>query len=176
MRDPHHGPEMQQRLLDFITQVSPEANALSMHVGALMLRVAHAFYRLNECGLAGAGISFAQFRLLTELLFSEQILACPGLNPSTISERRGVSRNTVSALVSSLEEQGLVQRRLDANDRRRFIIELTDHGRALARRHASDHYQMMSSFFDALTSEEKMTLIQLLDKLADDPRLTPQGA
>jgi DNA-binding MarR family transcriptional regulator len=167
---------MQQRLLDFIVQLSPEASLQSMRAGALMLRVAHAFYRLNESGLTGARISFAQFRLLMELLFSEQFLDCHGLNPSTISERRGVSRNTVSALVSNLEEQGLVQRKLDADDRRRFIIELTDAGRDLVRQHAHDHYLMMSSYFDALTPGEQETLIELLEKLAADPRLNPQGA
>lgn len=175
MNTAHTWPEMQRRFLDFVTQVSPGANTESMLVGALMLRVAHAFYRLNESELAGASVSFAQFHLLTELLFSEQCLDCPGLNPSTISKRRGVSRNTISALVSNLEAQGLVQRRLDVDDRRRFIVELTDAGRELARKQANEHYQAMSSFFDALAPGEKETLIQLLEKLAADPRLNPQG-
>jgi DNA-binding MarR family transcriptional regulator len=69
-----------------------------------------------------------------------------------------------------------VQRKLDADDRRRFIIELTDAGRDLVRQHAHDHYLMMSSYFDALTPGEQETLIELLEKLAADPRLNPQGA
>jgi len=173
---PDDGPEMQKRFLDFVTRLSPGANVGSMRAGALMLRVAHAFYRLNESGLAGAGVSFAQFHLLTELLFSEQCLDCRGLNPSTMSERRGVSRNTISALVSNLEAQGLVQRRIDVDDRRRFIVELTEAGRELARKQANVHYQTMSSFFDALSPDEQETLIELLEKLATDPRLNPQGA
>ncbi len=176
MHNPNDGSDMQQRFLDFVLQVSPEANTESMLAGALMLRVAHAFYRLNESGLAGAGVSFAQFHLLTELLFSELCLDCAGLNPSTISERRGVSRNTISALISSLEAQGLVQRRVDVDDRRRFIVELTESGRELARQQANEHYQAMSSFFDALSPGEKETLIRLLEKLAADVRLNPQGA
>ena len=91
-----------------------------------------------------------------------------------MSERRGVSRNTISALVSNLEAQGLVQRRIDVDDRRRFIVELTEAGRELARKQANVHYQTMSSFFDALSPDEQETLIELLEKLATDPRLNPR--
>jgi DNA-binding MarR family transcriptional regulator len=176
MRHSDDSPAVRRQLLDFITQLSPDADVLSMRAGTLLMRVAHTLYQLNESSLSAADISFAQFRLLMDLLFSEQCLQCRGLNPSTISERQGVSRNTISALVRGLEEQGWVRRKLDLEDRRRFIIELTDAGRELARKHAKHHFQTMSSSLSALTPVELEMLIGLLGKLAADPWLDPQGA
>lgn len=171
-----HGDEhTEQRMLEFVSQLCPEANVTAIRAGGLLLRVAHAFYQLNESSLAEVDLTLAQYRLLTQLLYSEQFHECNGLNPSTISEKQGVSRNTVSALVRTLEANGWVRRKLDEADRRRFIIELTDVGRELVRRHASRHFSTMSRSFTRLTPAEQETLIALLEKLGQNPHLDVKG-
>ena len=57
-----------------------------------------------------------------------------GLAPSTLSEMTGVSRNTVSTLLDGLEQQGYVVRELNQADKRRFIIDVTAQGAAVAER------------------------------------------
>lgn len=175
MPHPHHSEAARQQLFDFVTQLCPGAEEKAIRAGSMLLRVAHALYQLHESSLADAGLSFAQYRLLMDLLFSEQFQACEGLNPSRLSERQGVSRNTVSALVRNLEEEGLVRRELDEGDRRRFIIALTDKGRALVRAHAGHHFQTVNDLFSLLSTEEKESLIAILEKLKEEPRLNLTG-
>jgi DNA-binding MarR family transcriptional regulator len=99
------------------------------------------------------------------LLFAEQFEACSQLNPSEISDRQGISRNTVSALIRSLEEDGLIERHLDQNDRRKFNISLTAGGRERVRQHARHHFRAVHDCFQTLDAAEQETMSQLLEKL-----------
>ena len=53
--------------------------------------------------------------------------------PSEIAEVLKVNRTTVTGMLDRLETQGLITRRIDAQDKRCFILELTDAGRELVR-------------------------------------------
>jgi DNA-binding MarR family transcriptional regulator len=124
-------------------------------------------YRLGEASLDEAGFSYAQYRVLMSLLFDEWLGNPDGMNPSAISAQQGTGRNTVSALIRGLEEDGLIERRLDKTDRRRFNIALTDVGRQRIREHASRHMAFVSHLFAAFSAEEMATLSALLEKLND---------
>jgi len=87
------------------------------------------------------------------------------LNPSEISQLQGTSRNTISALIRHLEHDGLVERHLDDNDRRRFNISLTNRGRELVLEHARHHLTTIGGCFAALTPGEQKSLSRLLRKL-----------
>ena len=167
--------EKQRQLLAFVQELAPQADPQSIRLGGLMHRLGHALYQLSEESLAAADLSFAQYRILMDLLFSERIEACPGLNPSDLSERQGVTRNTVSSLIRNLEEDGLIARQLDAEDRRRFIIRLTDKGREKVQDHANRHFTMLSDCFGMLAPGEKETMIRLLRKLGEHPQIDLTG-
>ena len=130
-----------------------------------MRQVAHALNQLSESSLASAGLTFARFRLLMGLLISEQLDNRNELNPSEISDKLGISRNTVSTLIRELEQEGLIERHLDHSDRRRFNIRLTSAGQTLVRNNASQHYHVIACCFDALSSEEQESLSSILTKL-----------
>jgi DNA-binding MarR family transcriptional regulator len=127
--------------------------------------VSRAIYHVGEQSLDEAGLSFAQYRVLMHLFFAEQMGDRSELNPSEISERQSVSRNTMSALIRNLEDEGLVERRLDPDDRRRFNISLTENGRALVIDHARQHLTRIGSCFTVLTSDEQESLFRLLRKV-----------
>jgi DNA-binding MarR family transcriptional regulator len=99
------------------------------------------------------------------LLFAEQMGERGELNPSEISNRHGVSRNTMSSLIRNLEDAGLVERELDPDDRRRFNISLTENGRSLVTDYARHHLANVGSCFSVLSPEEQETLSQLLRKV-----------
>ncbi|MCI0396576.1 MAG: MarR family transcriptional regulator, partial [Chloroflexi bacterium] len=103
---------------------------------------------------------------LMNLLFCERFEGCGALNPSEISERQGIGRNTVSALIRQLEEDRLVERHLDEEDRRKFNITLTDAGRKLVQEYASRHFHTVHDHFNELDPAEQQAMGQLLDKLA----------
>ena len=59
------------------------------------------------------------------------LLVIAGREPASqqqVAQRLGVDRTTMVALLDGLETRGLVSRRPHAQDRRRNVIELTDHG------------------------------------------------
>ena len=81
------------------------------------------------------------------LFFAEQMGGRGELNPSEISSRQGVSRNTTSSLIRNLEDEGLSERRLDPDDRRRFNISLTEDGRSLVTEYARQHLATIGQQF-----------------------------
>ena len=167
--------EKHRQLLAFVQELAPGVEPTAIRLGGLLHRVGHALYQLNEESLEAADLTFAQYRILMDLLFGERFDACAGMNPSDLSERLGVSRNTVSSLIRSLEEKGFIARQLDREDRRRFIIELTEVGRQRVREHAGRHFGVLNDCFDVLSREEQETMSELLLKLGKHPRIDLTG-
>ena len=127
--------------------------------------VSRAIHHVGAQSLDMAGLSYAQYRVLMQLFFAEKMGDRRDLNPSEISHRQGVSRNTMSSLIRNLEDDGLVERRLDPEDRRRFNISLTENGRSLVTDYARQHLSTIGGCFSVLTSDEQETLSQLLRKV-----------
>ena len=121
--------------------------------------------QLMETGFERTDVSFPQFRVLMHLYFCEWAGNCEGLNPSEISEHEGTRRNTISALIRGLEEEGLVERQLDPDDRRRFNIRLTNAGRQKVVDRTGSHIQMINSLFESLSPDEIKNFTLALHKL-----------
>lgn len=158
-----------ERWTAFMETLYPESDAQAARLLDEFRMVAHQVFRLSEISLESAGLSYAQYRILVSLLFCEWEGSCDGLNPSEISYQHGTSRNTISALIRNLEEEGLVERLLDDKDRRRFNITLTEKGRQKVRDHASRHIKQVDHVFSVLDAEKMETLRDLL-------RMLNQGA
>lgn len=150
----------------FMRSSHPEINAQAAQLMDDFRLVSHQIYRLSEINLEESGLSYAQYRVLMLLRFCEWTGKCDGLNPSEISAKQGTSRNTISSLIRSLEENGLIERHLDVNDRRRFNIHLTDAGREKTVTQSSDHVELINQLFAVLSTEEMEILSTLLQKLS----------
>ena len=163
----HSAPDTKKRekWIALLQEMQSDVDPHTVRLMDNMRRVSHALYQLGESSLASAGLTFARFRLLMGLLMSEEIDGRNELNPSEISVKLGISRNTVSALIRELEQEELVERHLDNNDRRRFKIRLTPAGRMLVRENASQHYHIIAGCFAALSPEEQESLSSILSKL-----------
>jgi DNA-binding MarR family transcriptional regulator len=118
-------------------------------------------------------LSSARLRLLTHLVIAERRGQPDGLPPSELSRCLSVSRNTISALLNGLEEQGLVERHLHPTDRRQFLIRITPSGLAVVRERSPEFARRVADLLDALTPEEQATLTSLLHKVLD--RLVEQA-
>jgi DNA-binding MarR family transcriptional regulator len=130
------------------------------HVGLLLEHGFEAHSREEK-------LSVARVRLLTWLLVSERAGQPPKVSPTMLSHFHNVSRNTISALLSGLEEQGLIERAVDPEDRRRFHIKLTGAGREIALEQAPAAAEHVARLVECLTPEEQKTLLHLLEKLRD---------
>jgi len=73
----------------------------------------HAILRRgSQTDIAGSGLTAQQVNLLRILAFTD------GLTLKQISERMSLAHSTVSGIVDRLEKKGIVERRLDAIDKR----------------------------------------------------------
>jgi DNA-binding MarR family transcriptional regulator len=114
----------------------------------------------RECDLSGA-----RWRLLLRLWGEEAHGNCGGTSPTHLSRCQNVSKNTISALLRGLEEQGLVERALDVEDRRVFRMRLTEAGRQLVQTSAPQHLAHLNRLASGLTADEQAQLTTLLEKL-----------
>ncbi len=160
-----HDPQRHEKFFAFVQELNPGIDPSNLRLMDSLRKTSHAVYRAGESSLAESGISYARYRLLMHLLFAEEIDGRSELNPSEISDKQGISRNTVSSLIRELENEGLIERHLDEKDRRRFNIRLTENGRSRVHDHASKHFQTITNSFSSLTADEQETLAHLLNKI-----------
>jgi DNA-binding MarR family transcriptional regulator len=151
--------------LKFLQDTHPDIDPRAVRLMDEMRLAAHTLYQVGEQSLVNTGLSYAQYRILIGLLFNEWTGDEGGLNPSEISAHQGTSRNTISALIRTLEDEGLIERDLDRHDRRRFNIRLTEHGRRKVREHASHHMKIVNQIFSIFDEEEQQELSKLLHSL-----------
>jgi DNA-binding MarR family transcriptional regulator len=98
----------------------------AMHALFFGLKRAHqSTLRISRPTLTRMGLTAARFDLLYALRNRRRGMPQPALQRAL-----GVTRATVSRMLQSLEELGLVRRTKDVRDRRRKLVELTASGRA----------------------------------------------
>lgn len=107
----------------------------------------------------------ARWGLLTILLVEELKGNCEGITPTTMSLSRNVRKNTISSILRGLEDQGLIERNLDAKDRRIFRIRLTDKGRKMVEKTSPLRVDMLNKLVSGLDLQERQYLVSLLGKL-----------
>jgi DNA-binding MarR family transcriptional regulator len=83
-----------------------------------------------------------------------------------VAELTGMSRAAVSALVATLERDGLVAKDRAPHDGRAVQLSLTDKGLQSIASDFDAHNSREREWAAALTDAEQRTLIRLLDKLA----------
>lgn len=80
------------------------------------------------------------------------------LTPSEVATREGIQRPSVTRMVARLEEQGLVAREADPDDRRSFRVHATDAGSAHLREVRSRKDAYLARRLAELTDEERAVL------------------
>lgn len=132
-----------------------------------LMASAHLLEVVIDHELQSAGLSLPRIRLLMRLFGEEKRGNQEGISPSALSHHQHISKNTVSSLLGSLEEQGLIERALCSEDKRSFKIRLTRAGRARVRSTLPKHNTAMTETFAALSADEQKTLLKLLGKLRE---------
>jgi DNA-binding MarR family transcriptional regulator len=96
-----------------------------------------------------------------------------GLSQRELAARMGIHPSRLVGIVDEMEGLGLLTREANSEDRRQYALQVTARGRevmgeigAVARR----HNEML---LRALSSEERIVLVGLLEKIAGDQRLIP---
>lgn len=159
--------DRREEWITFIRSQYPDIDPWTVRLMDELRMVSHLLYQIGENSVAPADLSYAQMRILMTLFVTERGGQTDGLNPSEISQYSGTSRNTISALIRTLEDEGYVERRLDDQDRRKFNISLTDEGRQLVLGNVGRHLLIVNEIFRALSPEEMEQMSAQLHKLND---------
>jgi DNA-binding MarR family transcriptional regulator len=85
-----------------------------------------AYDRFEDAAAAYVGVNRTAMRCMDVLDQAGQ------LTPGEIAVQTGLTSGAVTAMLDRLERLGLVQRRPDASDRRRVLVQLTDKARQIA--------------------------------------------
>lgn len=149
--------ETLRALANRYTELEPsavEAYLLLLRVSADILNAATS--RLNR-----HGITPARFMALMLLNMEPD----KGQNPSFLSERAGVSRATMTGLITGLEKDGYVKRINEKTDRREVLIYLTPSGSTFINSIIPGHLRCISGLMKGIPKQERKQLIHQLIKI-----------
>lgn len=85
--------------------------------------------------------------------------------PSTLADKAGVSRATMTGLLDGLERDGLIERIFNTEDRRRISIHLTTAGQAKLDAVMPDYYQRVRRLMAPLDESERELFMSLLNRI-----------
>lgn len=120
-----------------------EEAAPGMTVVTSVMRAQQVLLARADALLAGHGLTFARFEVLTLLSFTRE----GRLPMGRLGARLQVHPASVTSAVDRLERQGFVRREAHPTDRRATLAVLTDAGRAVAAEAAS---RLNAELFEAL--------------------------
>lgn len=113
-----------------------------------------------------AGLTTSQFGILDALYHLGP------MHQKDLGEKLLKSDANTTTVVDNMEDQQLVRRERDPEDRRCYLIHLTEKGRDLFGSIFPDHVDRILEVFSVLSAEEQETLIRLCKKLGThDPDL-----
>jgi DNA-binding MarR family transcriptional regulator len=139
----------------------PELDPLAMRLVLTLTRAASMIVYDLESGVhRPRGLSWPGFRALFAIWHAGPVEA------RKVAELTGMSRAAVSALVNTLDRDGLVQRRRSPHDGRAVLLDLTEAGHAAITDAFAAQNEREQEWSSSLTAEERRSLAALLDKLA----------
>lgn len=105
--------------------------------------------------------SLSRFDVLTQL----QNGADEWLSVGDLAKRLVDSREGISALLTRMEKEDLIVRRLNPDDRRSFQVSITKKGRVLHQDISSDYSAWVAYALEDVTADERKLLFDLLGRV-----------
>jgi len=149
------------RTLEEFAERYPNMNPSALKTCAVLLRTGSDLLTAFETILGNHGLS--QGRFLTLIVMNRT--PDEAINPSTLAEKVGVTRATMTGLLDGLERDRLIERLAHPNDRRKIGVRLTDKGRHMLDDMLPDYYSYIGKFMANLTENERQNLVSLLGKV-----------
>lgn len=138
-------------------ETSSEVSALEL--GEIFADAVTAFQRYRYSRFGQRGLTPSKVRLILT------VAASGGARMGTLANKLGVTGRAVTALVDSLEAEGILTRTADPYDRRAFLIVLTSAGSALLETIEQLRQEVNEQLFRSLSPTERTALAELLSKI-----------
>ena len=129
---------------------------------ARIQRLRKHFKLSTQHALAEVGLQDFEYETLHHLMIRDT----PGhASPSALAADLGISNAGMTGRLDGLEKAGWIQRRADADDRRRVAIEVTRSGAAVWRRAMDLRGRAEDEVVHALPPEDRVVLAALLKRM-----------
>ncbi len=89
----------------------------------------------------------------------------PGITQKRLSRALSISPPNLATLLDKLEARGLLERQRNPADKRSQVLVLTPEGQKLCKKADKAVFELENKATSALTDEERVQLIQLLQKI-----------
>jgi len=140
----------------------PDHNMLGLDVAQRLVWSGRLAHRIMDRSAIAAGLGRrGDFEVLALLRRNEPNL----LTPVEVAKKLLSSQSGMTGKLDRLEEQGLIQRLPDPEDRRVVRLRVTDSGRRLIDEAFSSSLEVYESILDELSTAEREQLATLLTKL-----------
>jgi len=100
------------------------------------------------------------------------IAANPGISQVALARAIGIERATLGEFVAKFERQHLVERRGAIADKRSYALHISRHGQEFLDACIPDVLAHETEFTSHMSASERATLLNLVMKLADGPRVS----
>ncbi|EBA18103.1 transcriptional regulator PecS [Roseobacter sp. SK209-2-6] len=151
--------------VDFVTQQwakeRPDLDVSSMGVIGRVARLYLAYGEGMQKNFACFGLNAAKFDVLATL---RRAGAPYRLSPGDLLKATMVTSGTMTNRIARLEADGMVQRFINPDDSRSFLIELTEEGLLLIDRVLEAHVTRQSEMLAGLSQEERAGFEVLLKR------------
>lgn len=114
--------------------------------------------------LSPLGVGVAEYLVLFRLTQEREV------PQKSLDYDSGLGTSGVSRMVTRLVDEGLVSMSIDASDRRRRLLSITDAGRSRERELAPIVDEAANTVIGGLSADEERLLLQLLNKASNHLR------
>lgn len=87
--------------------------------------------------------------------------------PGEIGHEMDVSSARIATALNSLEQKGLITRRIDTNDRRRILVGITPKGKEYAEDHRQTVLRVAAQMLELLGKHDAKEYVRIMRKLAE---------
>lgn len=127
--------------------------------GFLLHDVTRMMRRTTLQRIAGLGLTDAQARALVFIARNE------GTNQVLLADMLEIQPITLARTIDKLQEAGLVERRMDPNDRRAFLLYLTDKASPILGEVWKQGQKTKTEALIGFSDEEKEALLSMLSRM-----------
>jgi DNA-binding MarR family transcriptional regulator len=143
---------------------------LAQHTGFLLARLGRAVTRQYRSALTPTGLKPRQTNALLTLRDEG------AMSQQALGATLDIDASNLVVLLNDLEGGGLILRRRDPEDRRRHLVEISKRGSKLICEVERASMQIEDVFFAELDADERVTLHDLLARVAQSTGVSPRDA
>jgi MarR family transcriptional repressor of emrRAB len=148
-------------LAEHTHETFPWVNVLAIEASMMLTRAYQSHAKVHGPTQEEFGLSGARFSVLRVIYQNDHA----GLTMNQIAKGLLVTASNITKLIDGLVQDGLVERVVDAEDRRAVRVQLTETGRQRFEAIRPNRFRRIQEEFSGLDEREKRMFIHLLAKL-----------